>query len=151
MAKLIISDEWWTAPTEAGNGKMIIVTGRAGLDNVRQTGKYVFRIEATWRYEATADGMPARDTAALMEQVNDALQAAFDADPVAVCTGIYTGDGERNWVFYCRSLHIFQRKFNEALAAIEERLPLEFHAEDDPEWREYDEMSQNRVFDSEDD
>ena len=79
-----------------------------------------------------------------MEQVQDALEACFANDPVAVNTGIYTGDGERNWVFYTRSLHIFQRKLNEALASFPV-LPLTFHAEDDPQWEEYDEMCQAEV------
>ncbi len=151
MARLKISKEWWTAPTEAENGKLIIVTGRNDLDNVRLTGKYIYRVEVTWRYEPDPKGMPNFDTYRLMGTVNDLLQDAFDRDPVAVCTGIYTGDGQRDWVFYCRSLHIFQRKFNEALATIAESLPLTFHAEEDAEWAEYDEMSQNRILDDEDD
>ena len=104
MAKLKLTDEWWTCPAEADNGKLIMVTGR-------------------------------RD----MEEVQDALQADFMKDPVAVLTGIYTGNGERNWVFYTRSLTIFGRKLNEDLAKFE-LLPLEFYAESDPEWNEYREM-----------
>lgn len=33
-------------------------------------------------------------------------------------TGIYTGDGERNWIFYTLSLPIFGSKLNEALAPL---------------------------------
>lgn len=82
-----------------------------------------------------------------MEEVTDVLQDCFDRDPVAVLTGIYTGDGQRNWVFYTRSLHIFQRKFNEALAPFP-ALPLEFEAEEDPDWQEYREMCRCEVADS---
>ncbi len=144
MAKLAISNEWWTAPAEAENGKLVLVTGRKGLENVRDTGKYVFRIEVIWPYEADDEGMPTRDTSALMEEVQDALEAVFSKDPVAVNTGIYTGDGERNWIFYCRSLHIFQRKLNEALTPFA-TLPLEFIAFEDPDWEEYQEMCLTEV------
>lgn len=144
MAKLAISNEWWTAPAEAENGKLVLVTGRKGLENVRDTGKYVFRIEVIWPYEADDAGMPTRDTSALMEEVQDALEAVFSKDPVAVNTGIYTGDGERNWIFYCRSLHIFQRKLNEALTPFA-TLPLEFIAFEDPDWEEYQEMCLTEV------
>lgn len=144
MAKLAISNEWWTAPAEAENGKLVLVTGRKGLENVRDTGKYVFRIEVIWPYEADDTGMPTRDTSALMEEVQDALEAVFSKDPVAVNTGIYTGDGERNWIFYCRSLHIFQRKLNEALTPFA-TLPLEFRAFEDPDWEEYQEMCLTEV------
>lgn len=144
MAKLAISNEWWTAPAEAENGKLVLVTGRKGLENVRDTGKYVFRIEVIWPYESDDEGMPTRDTSALMEEVQDALEAVFSKDPVAVNTGIYTGDGERNWIFYCRSLHIFQRKLNEALTPFA-TLPLEFRAFEDPDWEEYQEMCLTEV------
>ena len=144
MAKLAISNEWWTAPAEAENGKLVLVTGHKGLENVRDTGKYVFRIEVIWPYEADDEGMPTRDTSALMEEVQDALEAVFSKDPVAVNTGIYTGDGERNWIFYCRSLHIFQRKLNEALTPFA-TLPLEFRAFEDPDWEEYQEMCLTEV------
>ena len=79
-----------------------------------------------------------------MEEVQDALEAVFSKDPVAVNTGIYTGDGERNWIFYCRSLHIFQRKLNEALTPFA-TLPLEFRAFEDPDWEEYQEMCLTEV------
>ena len=49
-----------------------------------------------------------------------------------------------NWVFYTRSLHIFQRKFNEILAPLP-AMPLTFRAEEDPQWEEYHEMSQCEV------
>ena len=55
----------------------------------------------------------------LMEKVQDALTDAFYKDPIAVLTGIYTGDGERNWVFYTLSTNIFGRKLNEALQSFE--------------------------------
>ncbi len=56
--------------------------------------------------------------------------------PLASVTEIYTGAGERNWVFYTRSLHIFQRKFNEALATLP-AMPLAFDVTHDPDWDEY--------------
>ena len=140
MARLKIGDRWWTAPAEGDNGQLVMVTGRGGMDEVRATGKYCFRVEVTWSYSPDASGMPDIETSKMMEQVTEALEAGFSADPVAVNTGIYTGAGERNWVFYTRSLHIFQRKFNEMLAPFD-TLPLQFHAEEDPGWEEYDEMS----------
>lgn len=144
MAQLKISNEWWTAPTEAQNGNTILVTGRRNLDEVKATGKFIYRIEVTWTYEPDAKGMPSYKTSLLMEQVREALETCFSKDPVAVNTGIYTGDGERNWVFYTRSLHIFQRKFNEALAQFE-ALPLSFYAEEDPAWEEYAELLKTEI------
>lgn len=147
MAKLKISDDWWTAPAEGENGNLILVTGRRGLDNVIEAGTYIYRVEVTWRYEGDNKALPSYTDSKVMEEVTDVLQDCFDRDPVAVLTGIYTGDGQRNWVFYTRSLHIFQRKFNEALAPFP-ALPLEFEAEEDPDWQEYREMCRCEVADS---
>lgn len=144
MAKLNISTEWWTSPAEGDQGGTVMVTGRKGLQNVIDTGKYIYRVEVTWPYDPDSQGMPSMETSRRMEEAHEALEQVFTKDPVAVNTGIYTGDGERNWVFYTRSLNIFQRKFNEALADFP-TLPLEFHAYEDPDWDEYREMSQNEV------
>lgn len=139
MAKLKLTDEWWTSPAEADNGALVMVTGRRDMEPVIATGKYNYRIEITWKYEAEQNGMPDVATSTLMEEVQDALQADFMKDPVAVLTGIYTGNGERNWVFYAMSVKIFERKLNEDLAKFE-LLPLTLYVENDPEWSEYQEM-----------
>ncbi len=141
MAKLKISSEWWTSPTNSDNGKLVIVTGRADMTNVIDTHRYNDRVEITWKYTPEASGMPDLPTSKLMEQVTDAFNDMFDPDPIAVMTGIYTGDGERNWVFYVSSMRIFERKLNEALAPFE-LLPITLYAEVDPEWDEYKEMKE---------
>ena len=83
--------------------------------------------------------MPDFKTSSLMEAVTDALNAAFKKDQAAILTGIYTGDGERNWVFYTRNLKKFQYILNDALHDMEVQ-PLTFYAENDPAWEEYQEM-----------
>ena len=104
MTKFKIGDEWWTTPTESENGNRIIVTGRRGVENAIASGKFNDRIEITWKYDSDKNGMPDFKTSSLMEAVTDALNAAFKKDQAAILTGIYTGDGERNWVFYTRNL-----------------------------------------------
>ena len=51
---MTISDEWWTAPAEADNGQLIMITGRDDIDEVRQSGKYIYRIDVSWKYFPTA-------------------------------------------------------------------------------------------------
>lgn len=144
MAKMTISNEWWTAPAVAENGQTIMVTGRSGMQNVRNTGKYRFRITISYPYDADSVGMPTTKQGQILNDVTEALTACFSADPVAINTGIYTGAGRRDWVFYTMSLHIFQKKLNQALAELP-LLPLEFEADEDPQWAEYDEMCQCEV------
>ena len=148
MAKLKLSNEWWTAPAQSDDGRLVMVTGRRDMEPAIEAGVYNVRIEISWHYDGDASGMPLDSTARLMEQVTEALADEFLRDPVAILTGIYTGAGERNWVFYVRSLHIFQRKINEILAPFEQ-LPLEFYAEEDPTWDEYREMRETEIPDGE--
>lgn len=131
--------DWWTSPTESASGRLIMVTGRKDVKKFRESGKYKIRAEITWKYPGNAAGMPDEPTATVMESVQEAMEASFKKDPVAVMTGVYTGDDERNWIFYTTSVHIFGRKINEALAPFD-LLPITIYTENDPEWAEYDEM-----------
>lgn len=139
MAKLKIGNEWWTSPTESESGALIMVTGRQGVEPVMASGKYNDRIEITWKYTPEKDGMPDFKTSSLMEQVTDAINNAFAKDSAAVMTGIYTGDGERNWIFYTLNPRKFQYMLNNALKDFE-LLPITIYAEKDPDWNEYREM-----------
>lgn len=134
------SEIFWTYPAETESGKTLIVTGRDDIDSFRLSGKYPYRINIAWDYEAAPDGMPAsEEEASLMEKANDALLAETQRDPAAIVTGIYTGDGRRDWVIYTRSLHIFRNILNRALADLPD-LPLQIDATEDPDWEEYTDM-----------
>lgn len=146
MAKLIIPDEWWTAPAEGENGELIMVTGRRITDEIIASGVFNDRIEVTWKYQPNSKGLPDFATSSLMEKVHEAISDEFRKDPVAILTGIYTGAGERNWVFYTRSVNIFGRKLNEILAPFE-LLPITIYAEKDAEWNEYREMRLTEICD----
>lgn len=134
-----IPDKWWSYPAESESGRTVIVTGRDGVQPLIEKGKYKYRVDVAWRYGGRPDGMPADADAELMDQATEAIRKGFDSDPVAVLTGIYTGDGERTWVFYTMSLPIFGKVFNRSLADVPE-MPLEMEAVEDPAWEEYREM-----------
>lgn len=134
-----ISDTWWTSPQEGEHGNLVMVTGHDGLDEVIASGKYIYRIDVHWKYDAATNGMPSDDDAELMEKITDALTKAFKADKVAVITGIYTGDGERTWVLYTKNLKVFGIVFNRALQELP-TVPLVIDASSDPNWDEYKEM-----------
>lgn len=132
-------NDWWTCPTESEDGRLVMVTGRRDIERFRNNRRFTIRVEVIWPYDGTASGMPDDATAKMMEEITDSFNAILDKDPVAVMTGIYTGAGERNWVFYTLSTNIFNKKLNEAFGPYP-LLPLQITAENDPDWAEYDEM-----------
>lgn len=132
-------ERWWTYPAQAENGKTVMVTGRDGLGDVIASGKYIYRVTVSWDYYALPDGMPDAESAESLEKVTDALTEAFKKDKVAYMTGIYTGDGKRDWVFYTKNLKVFSFVFNKALSELP-LLPLVIEAEEDKDWAEYSEM-----------
>jgi hypothetical protein len=128
---------WITSPFESTeSNNLVLVSVRTDVDKFRKNPKFEYRIEVSWTYTGDSKGMPDLDTAQQMEQVQEALDKTFTKDPVAVMTDIYTGDNVREYVFYTLSLHIFQRKFNEALSSFP-TLPLSFNAEEDSKWEQY--------------
>lgn len=136
-----ITDKWWTYPADGEGGKTVIVTGRDDIDHFMESGKYIYRIDVSWEYNSLENGMPEDADARLMEQVTDSLLAAFKKDQVAVMTGIYTGEGRRDWVFYCKNLAIFNKVFNKALEELP-TIPILIEAEEDKDWEEYREMKE---------
>lgn len=133
------SEIFWTYPAEAESGNTVIVTGRDDVDAFRTSGKYPYRVTVTWPYTPGSHGMPTEEDARLMEEATDNILAVTRKDTAAILTGIYTGDNERDWVFYTRSLHIFRNIINRALEPLPE-LPLRIEAAEDPLWEEYREM-----------
>lgn len=132
-------DRWWSYPAEGEDGKTIIVTGRDCIDKWQKPGKFPVRVTVSWDYAPKPDGMPSDADADLMETATDALLSEFGKDKCAVMTGIYTGCGRRDWVFYTHSLGVFGKVFNRALEGVDP-MPLTFDAADDPDWEEYRDM-----------
>ena len=135
-----LSDEWFTAIAESEVGTdTIFVSGRCDIEEFRLSGKFKERAEVTWRYDADGKGMPDEATATLMEEVMAVLRRAMEKNKLAILTGVYTGVGERNMIFYTRNIPAFGNTLNEALMSYE-LLPLTIYTEKDPDWNEYAEM-----------
>lgn len=133
-------EDWLTYPTVDDGGNTIIVTGRTDVAKFRTRDKYRIRVEITLPYTPSGPlGFPDDATAKTLEDVTEAFEAGLKGKNTALMTGIYTGAGERNWVFYTFSTEVFNSFLNRSLQNLP-LLPLEISAENDPEWAEYDEM-----------
>lgn len=132
-------NDWWTSPAESESGRLIMVSGRRDIDKFKSNPKYNIRVEISWDYEGDASGMPDFETSRLMEEATDNINGVLKKDPVAVMTGIFTGDNRREWIFYTLSTNIFGKKINEALQSLP-LLPIKIYCENDPDWLGYREM-----------
>lgn len=134
-----LSNEWFTALSQNETGEMVTILGRDELTEFISSGKLKDRIEITWKYEPGLQCMPTEETGKLMEAAEVALQKSMEKDKLAIMTAIYTGGGEKIWVFYTRSVSAFGERLNEALAPFE-TLPLTIYTERDENWEEYLDM-----------
>lgn len=134
-----LSNEWFTALSSNDKGEIITVSGREELNEFIQSGKLKERVEITWPYEPDTNGMPSDALAEQMEAVQEALRKKMEKDKLAILTSVYTGGGEKIWVFYTRTVRVFGERLNEALESFE-LLPITIYTELDPEWEEYLDM-----------
>lgn len=134
-----LGNDWFTALSETDNSQMVIIAGRDKIMEFVRSGKFKERVEITWKYDGDEKGMPSDELAAQMEAVEETLRKAMEKDKLAILTGVYTGGGEKIWVFYTRTARVFGERLNEALAAFE-LLPISIYTEVDTEWDEYLDM-----------
>lgn len=137
-----LSDKWFTALSENEDGSYTFISGRTDIDDFINSKKMKDRIEVTWHYEKDEKGAPSNDKEAqVMEAVQDRLQAAMEKDKLAILTGVYTGQGKRDFIFITRNVQAFGNRLNEALAGLP-KLPIEIYAEQDPDNEEYKAMQE---------
>jgi len=135
-----LTDKWFDAIAENEDGSFTYISGRSDIEQFINSGKMKERIEITWNYEKDERGVPCNDKEAqIMEAVQDRLQKAMERDKLAILTGIYTGNGKREWIFIARNTQAFGERLNEALQGLP-KLPIEIYAEKDPDNEEYKDM-----------
>lgn len=134
---MVLTDKWFTALSENEDGSYTFISGRCDIEGFINSKKMKQRMEVTWRYEPDEKGMPKIDKEAqIMEEVENRLRTAMEKDKLAILTGIYTGQGKREWIFIARNVNAFGERLNNALAGLPQ-LPIEIYAEDDPDNEEY--------------
>ena len=140
-----LSNEWFTALSENESGQLVTVSGRDELTELVQSGKFKERGEITGKYEGDDKGMPSEALAEQIEEVQEVLKKAMEKDKLAILTSVYTGGGEKIWVYYTRTARVFGERLNEVLAVFE-LLPISIYTEVDPEWEEYLDMYEMKLW-----
>ncbi len=141
-----LSDNWFTALSENDAQQLIYITGRTDLEAFRTSRKFPYRAEICWPYQPDSKGMPQKGNESdLMVQTEDLLRAAMEKDKLGILTGIYTGGGEKYWVFYLRNIKVFGERLNDALSPLPP-LPLQIECEEDRDWEEYTDMQEMEIW-----
>ncbi len=140
-----LSDKWFVAFSSNDNGDMVTIKGRDELAEFIQCGKLKERVEITWKYRPAVQDLPSEEEAELMETVENALRKVMEKDKLAIMTAVYTGGGEKVWVFYTRTVRVFGERLNEALSTFD-LLPITIYTELDPEWEEYQDMYEMKAW-----
>lgn len=132
-----LTDNWFTALSENEDGTYTFISGRSGIEDFINSGKMKERLEVTWTYKADEKGLPSDDQEAeQMEEVEEKLRRAMEKDKLAILTGIYTGQGRRQWIYIARNTAAFGERLNDALQGYPQ-LPIQIYAEQDPDNEEY--------------
>lgn len=137
-----LTDNWFTALAENLDGTYTFISGRSGIDEFIASGKFKERIEITWRFSTPDEkGLPTDDQEAeLMEEVEEKLRIAMEKNKLAILTGVYTGQGSRQWIYITRNTAAFGEMLNKTLQTYPQKLPIEIYAEKDPDNKEYKEL-----------
>lgn len=136
---MILTDDWFSTIAETDNNHPLFINGRDKIKSFQESKKFKERFEIYWKYEPAHNGMPSNEDGILIDEVTTLLRKTMEKDKLAILTGMYTGDGERTLVFYCRTARIVGERLNTCLAEYP-LLPIELYVEHDPEWNEYNEM-----------
>jgi len=131
----------WFAIEGAVDDKPYLIRGREDVISFQRRGKHNLRIDIIFHY-VTDDikGMPDLPQLSLMEQVEDALVYELEQDIQGILAFVYTGNDHRVWYWYCKDVMDTSERINKALSSFPERLPLQMHSVEDPEWTAYNEI-----------
>jgi len=96
--------------------------------------RYPRRLTITWTYRCdNSSGMPSEQQSDELGEFEGLLQAHLDADGTAILAFVRTHAGNRRWTYYIADAQLVSQRIKTALAD-HPNLPIEFEAEDDPEW-----------------
>jgi hypothetical protein len=131
-------DLWSVGEVSESNGQVMTIRfrERPALE-VRQSLPEQFVV--IWTFEdASRVGLPTSAGGEEAGDLEDRFMPHLEADGAALLVVVSTGEGIREWYFYCRDPQEIQRRFNEAVP--EAGLPIELESGHDPAWSVYEQF-----------
>ncbi len=129
----------WTTVTAQAGELPVIIRIVDGWGSVSPRSRQPERAVLVWNYAPEGRGMPSEDDHARMNDLEDRLNPAVEADGRSTLVMVSTGDGVREWLYYTQSREHFMEALNGALSD-QPPYPIEIFLDSDPEWRDYEEI-----------
>lgn len=134
LGKTAVADTTWATATGERDGKPIVYRYIEKLPPGFKTESQPELIQIVWRYSDGENGMPGAESNERQIRFEDLLEPLQSS--LATLALVWTGAGEKSWVYYTSDTDPFMRRLNELLAG-EERFPIEIEFQADKEWSLY--------------
>ncbi|WP_143811012.1 DUF695 domain-containing protein [Paraburkholderia piptadeniae] len=133
------SKTWSTATWENPSGGRTIIFRyvRDSVDNATRLSQPTL-CRLVWRYES-GTGMPDIEQRERMDELEDALALAIEADGFASLVLVSTGDCRREWAYYAGSREDLVSRLNRGLSG-HPRYPIEIFVSQEPDWETFDDF-----------
>ena len=112
------------------------------IRQIEPVGDQQEKLNIIWEYGPDCEfGMPSEDELSRMNECEELL-TEFQFESGTCClVAVLTGDGIRQWILYSSDIQSFGDFVNDSFPAYPP-YPIEINHESDPEWNEYNELSE---------
>ena len=127
---------WAIAQCETDDGEPLMFRIKRYEDDFPRA-RYPHRLDISWPlFEEDSDGPPAKATLDAMQAFENRICAAIEHDSHSTLCLVITGDGEREWIFYCSDENEFVQRLS-TMPHDDAPYPIRIGYEHDPEWGFY--------------
>lgn len=92
-----------------------------------------------WQFsDVQPNGLPSKGEYKRAVELENMMKSPLERDGESLLVIISTGNGYREWYFYCRDAQVLATRFNEVVKGRD--FPVELHAGLDPEWKVFEEF-----------
>ena len=91
------------------------------------------KLALVWKFSHAGSGMPTTEEMKALEEFEDRICDAVEDDHHATLSAVFTGAGERAWIFYSRDVDGFMQRLSN-MPHPDGAYPIEIDHETDAEW-----------------
>jgi hypothetical protein len=131
----------WAMVQGSNQGKLLLARVHKGLGAIVGHAAYPFRVGVATRVRATAaNGMPTPEENATLQEVEDRLQLALEAEREAILVVALTTNGVKEWVLYTSDVEATKRRM-ESFGPTVKTHQLQMVIREDKHWDVYRQLA----------